>query len=206
MVHLRKRTFLRSRKQLRLFVFGTSLSAERTILPWRQCGGDWVYLLREHARTCQHELSVINGSRWGANSGWALRHFRDRALLHAPTLIVFEFAINDADIRNSISVAESENNLHRMIYLARQIDGECAIWLMTSHVPAGRHKTVRPALNDYYAMYRSLARQSNLGLIDLHQRWGATPPDDRYLTDGIHTNALAAQEVILPFVLSQLKL
>lgn len=149
---------------------------------------------------------LINASRWGANSRWALKHIRSDVLRHRPDVIVIEFAINDADIRHEMSIGESEKNTETMIELAIDDNVDCQIWLMTSHVPSRRHKRLRPNLTDYYDMYKVLAKRNRLGLIDLYRIWGPAPPARRYMPDGIHTNSAAAKEVILPAVLSQLVL
>ena len=77
-----------------------------------------------------------------------------------------------------------------------------AVWLLTTHEPAGRHASVRPALNEYYEMYRDVADDRNVHLLDLHAIWGDTPPSSNYMPDGIHTNSLAGRDVIAPAVIS----
>jgi len=199
---------VKAKTDIRRYVtYGTSLSAESSMRFWRPCGGAWVSLLRNHFD--QHfpgKISLFNASRLGANSRWALNHIRRRALSHRPAVIFLEFAINDADIRNELSVAESEQNINHMIYITKELNPSCEIWLMTSHVHADRHRRARPDLAIYYEAYRRIAKRTNVGLIDLHRCWGATPPEKRYIPDGIHTSIPAAREIILPTVLSHLNL
>ncbi|MBU2677978.1 MAG: SGNH/GDSL hydrolase family protein [Gammaproteobacteria bacterium] len=190
-----------------IVIYGTSLSAEHSPFFWRRCGGYWVTMLRQSV--CQRhpgETLLTNASRWGAHSRWALKHMRSRVSIHEPHVLLLEFAINDADMRNRISVTESEKNIESMIGLALDSNASCDIWVLTSHIPRGRHVSVRPALADYYAMYESVAERNDVGLIDLHRKWGGTAPDRKYIPDGIHTNELAARDVILPGVLAHLDL
>lgn len=188
---------------LRYVTYGTSLSAEKCVLFWRCCGGAWVSLLRDHF--CMQEtvsVNVINESRWGSDSHWGVKNIASRVLRHRPNAVILEFAINDADIRKRISVDEAKSHLLLMADAILQSDAGCKIWLMTSHVPSGRHADTRPDLQQYYDMYRNLAVQKGFGLIDLYARWGKSSPDLRYMPDGIHPNLEAAKAIILPTVLA----
>lgn len=185
-----------------IVVYGTSLSAEHSVRFWRRCGGSWVRLLRDHLERHGAAPTVTNVSHWGADSRWARRHFLRRVWRKRPDDLILEFAINDADLRNGISIPEAARNLEWMGELAIDANPGCMVWLMTSHVPQGRHSCLRPALEEYYEMYRVVASRRNFGLIDLHARWGRMPPEARYVPDGLHPNLVAARDVILPAVLS----
>ncbi len=193
---------------MRLWVaYGTSLTAEKSRLFWRRCGGSWLSLLRDHIDSQgPNDILLINRSRWGADSRWALKNITSRTLSMNPDMLFLEFAINDADVRKRITRAESRDNLEKMITLARKHSPACEICLLISHSPSGRHLRVRPALLDYYQIYREVAEQRDVGIVDLYACWGPEAPTAQYMPDGIHTNELAAREVILPAILSSLKI
>jgi len=191
----------------RYVAYGTSLTVEISKLFWRRCGGAWVSLFRDYLHTQKTaSATVINESRWGSDSRWGVANIASRVLRHKPNGVILEFAINDADIRNRISVDEARSNTVLMVDEILQSKADCKIWLMTSHVPSWYYAHRRPDLHHYYDAYRNLACQKGLGLVDLYARWGESPPSRQYMPDGIHPNLDAAQAVILPTVLAALNL
>lgn len=193
-----------------LLVYGTSLSAERALF-WRRVSGQWVGLLRDWLN---HQwpggYTVVNASRWGATSQWAEAHLHRRVLRHGPACVILEFAINDADVGNSISIAAARARLQRMTIAIQQQLPHCRVVIMLTNPCFGRYAEVRPGLADYYAAYREHAYSNGLGLIDLLPTWNTWIGDNPdslgvYLPDGLHPAAVASRELIFPQVKVQLQ-
>ena len=192
---------------LRLVTYGTSLTAERVVLPWRRVGGAWVQQLRIWgASTVEIPAVVFNCARWGVTSSWGWRHALRRVARRNPDLVLMEFAINDADHRRGISLAQSRTNLLAIIDTIRRHTRGCRIVLMTTNPCRGRHATYRPELPRYYALYREVAATLGLPLADMEPIWQklATNDPDRfrsYLPDGVHPTETACKALIAPVVI-----
>jgi acyl-CoA thioesterase I len=177
------------------FVFmGTSLTA----------GDPWPDLVVERLQACvTHPLRAQRIAEGGVTSAWGLSQI-EAAIAAAPNLLLLEFAINDADLRHGLSLEESRDN-HRAM-LARLKEGlpEARIILMTTNPATGLRRLLRPRLAAYYAQYRTLAAEMDVGLIDLYPRWLALPRAAQGLTDGVHPAPDRAALVIVPVVTAYL--
>jgi acyl-CoA thioesterase I len=173
---------------------GTSLTA----------GDPWPDLVVERLQACvTHPLRAQRIAEGGVTSGWGLSQI-EAAIAAAPDLVLLEFAINDADLRRGLSLSDSRDN-HRAL-LARLKEGlpEARIVLMTTNPATGLRRLLRPRLADYYALYRDLAAEMDVGLIDLYPRWLALPRAAQGLTDGVHPAPDSAASVIVPVVTAYL--
>lgn len=123
--------------------------------------------------------------------GW---NSRDHGLANIGTVarlrarvVLIEFIMNDANINNGISVAESQSNHQAMIDAIKAASPGTQIYLMTMNPTVGRSD--RPNMVDYNAMYQSLAASNGIGFIDNYPLWdGATTVE---IPDGIHPTAAA---------------
>lgn len=177
-----------------LVFMGTSLTA----------GDPWPDLVVERLQACiTHPLRAQRIAEGGVTSAWGLSRI-EAAIAVVPDLVLLEFAINDADLRRGLSLSESRDN-HRAM-LARLKDGlpKARIILMTTNPATGLRRLLRPRLAAYYAFYRDLAAEMDVGLIDLYPRWLALPQAAQGLTDGVHPSPHSAAAVIVPVVTAYL--
>ena len=163
---------------LRLTVFGTSLSAPPQT---------WPEALAARLSDCRGApvaLSRVTGP--GMGSAWALTQV-ERVIETDPDLVLIEFAINDADLLDGVSLATARAQHESLLKALQAGLPEAALVLMTMSPAQGPRGWVRPRLNAHYAQYRALADAFGIGLVDLYPRWLARPEHERGLgQDGLH--------------------
>ena len=92
-------------RPLRLTFFGTSLTANYN---WPEHAGD-------HLAACLGQSPQINRvAKSGAGSDWALTRITE-VVASNPDVILIEFSINDADLRDGKSLAAARSNHRRII-------------------------------------------------------------------------------------------
>lgn len=178
---------------LRIVVLGTSLTAQ----------GRWPQELGSGLTACAgREVTVIPVAKGGAGSEWGRGQIGQVAAL-APDLVLIEFSINDADLRDGVSLARARAN-HEAI-----LDGLAAARpaaqpvLMTMSPAFGLRGWMRAWRPDHEAQYRRLAAIRDIGLIDIVPLWqaalAAAPQGPRSLMpDGLHPRPEAVATVALP--------
>ncbi len=175
----------------RLVAFGTSLSV----------GGRWTEPLSERLAACgipAPRTAVIAAP--GAGSDWAVRQI-DRVIAAEPDVVVIEFAINDADILDGLWLDESRRNHRRILTRLRNALPDAHLALMTTNPAFGLRGWVRPFLDDYYAMYRTMAREADVALIDTTPHWRRALEHgeaDAAIPDGLHPTADAVARIAVP--------
>ena len=176
---------------LRVTTFGTSLTARY----------DWPAGLQAALAACLgRPVTVTPVARPGAGSAWALTQL-DTVAATAPDLILVEFAINDADLRDGVPLARAKAQHQSLISALRAAAPGAQIALMTMNPASGARGLARPWLAAHYLAYRDLAAEHGTGLIDLWPRWLALPETARGLqADGLHPDPAVAAGVIVPAV------
>ena len=86
---------------------------------------------------------------------------------------------------------------------------ETEIILMTMNPPINPHLERRPAIKDYYQMYRDLAKERKLLLVDHDANWEPILEKDKALfdqlvPDGIHPGPEGSRRVTTPAILKAL--
>jgi len=179
---------------LRLAVFGTSLTA----------GSHWPEATAAALERClDRPVTLIRVARPGAGSAWGLAETA-RVAAAAPDIVLIEFAINDADLRDGIGLEASAANHRAILAALAQARPEARLVLMTMSPAERLRGLLRPGLARHYAAYRALAAETGAGLVDLYPRWRALPQAARGLADGLHPTDAAAQAVILPVLVPYL--
>lgn len=169
-----------------LGVLGTSLSNRR--YDWPDALG--AALSQCLSRPVAVQRFVKNGasSAWGKTQGAAVRAAN-------PDLILVEFAINDADLRDGVRLEESQANHEKIL---QDLEGLKTV-LLTMSPPQGFRGALRPRLGAYEASYPVLAAEYGAGFVDLGAHWTALPRDARGLErDGLHPAPDVARAVIVP--------
>jgi lysophospholipase L1-like esterase len=176
-----------------LVAFGTSLTA----------GGSWPDELASAIGAGGGEtLNVRRVAAGGVGSDWGLASV-DKVIALKPDLVLVEFAINDADIRNLTTLARSEANHRAIIMALRSALPAVMIALVTTNPAFGPRGWIRPQLAQYYALYHRIAATEGVHLIDAYPRWDlalAQGDRRRLLPDGVHPTAEASREIFLPVV------
>jgi lysophospholipase L1-like esterase len=197
----------RSRK---VVVYGTSLTA----------GGPWVGQMQTWlAANYSGTMTLVNSGLSGKNSAEGVAQLSTKVLAHNPDTVFIEFAVNDAflysDGTPQLSVAEARANLITMIDAIAAQNPKAEIILQTMNSvwdsPAGSNQsaTLRPNLPAYYQMYRDVAAERGLLLIDHYPNWVALQTNDlatfqTYIPDGVHPTAAGTQAMTMPLLQRQL--
>ena len=192
------RARIRTPGTIKMLVLGSSLSARSD---WPEVLRDGVNDLLKDCAAAGVELRVI--AKGGADSAWGLAQLSG-GLDFRPDLVLIEFMINDADIRNGISRSESERNHGEIIDILRNTHPDAAIFLLRLNRAHGPRALLRPSLAGYERLLPEIARRSSAGFIDLRPEWSDRWRSEGYrsLPDGLHPTDAAAREVNVARVLS----
>lgn len=189
----------------KIVVYGTSLTA----------GGAWVGEMRNWlTSTYPGAVTVINSGLSGKNSVEGIAQLETKVLAHNPDVVFIEFAMNDAFTGPNgppiISVSQARSNLLTMIDAILERNPDAQVILQTMNTvwdsPGGTGSaTLRPHLEDYYQMYREVAAEKNLLLIDHHSNWKKLQETDSssfqtYVPDGVHPATSGIRQVVMPLI------
>lgn len=180
---------LPAKEPLRITFLGTSLSAPGRYI-WPDEVGSRVSGL------IGHPVVVHRVTRPGADSTWGATQ-TDAVLATHADVVVIEFAINDADVRHHMTVADSVAEHAQILTNLGAASHAPVVILMTMNPAAGPRAWVRPFLSRYYAEYVGLSERHNTGLVDMYARWLELPDDRRDLVDGLHPSDTAASRAIV---------
>ena len=127
-----------------------------------------------------------------------------------PDVVFIEFAVNDAYKPYNISVDESRKNLESMIASLKNANPDVEIILQTMNVVIDMPElnmseaTKRSDLTEYLEMYRQVAYEKHLLLIDHYPNWEKYLKDEgrdayiKIVTDGIHPSLKGYKNILLP--------
>lgn len=197
---------LKAGKDQTVVVYGTSLTA----------GGEWTKALKAWLETVNPKAKVtfINGGQSGKNSIVGLEKLDEVVIAKKPDTVLIEFAVNDAGRHAGKPVAvtqeQSGKNLGEMIDRIRKALPGTEILIQTMNpawdAPNGnRSGSIRPELASYYEVYRKVAAERGLKLIDHNKNWEAIRQKDQaefenLVKDGVHPTKEASVKVTFPEV------
>lgn len=189
-----------------IVVYGTSLCAlpDGTLT--------WPAMLQERINAAYpNGVEVINSAQSAMWSTWGVQHLDERVLAKNPDMVMIEFGMNDAYLPYKTSLEVCRINVEYMIDRIREANPQCEIVLQVMNMPIREHLEQRPHINDYYELYRKIARKRKVKLIDHYAYWtGLLDRGEaeflKYVPDGIHPNALAWKNYTVPFLLKELQL
>lgn len=172
----------------RIVAFGTSLTARNA----------WPDTLSARLSACfGHPVTMTRVAGVGMGSAWGLEHINQVAAL-MPDLVIMEFAINDADLRDGVSVPQARAQHLALVNGLRTALPGVRIVQMTMSPARGPRGVMRPFLSRHYAMVRDLAEVADTGLADLYPRWRTASKDLRHAADGLHPSDAQAESVVIP--------
>ena len=194
---------LRAGKKQQIVAYGTSLTA----------GGAWVSQLQADLNRRYPGLATItNSGGSGQYSEWGVKNLENRVLRHKPDVVLIEFAINDAVERFHCPVEQAKKNLETMLDQIAAARPQCRVFLQVTNPvldrPAG-NPSHRLNLDDYYQMYRDVAAQRKIGLIDHGPAWKKVLDEGpeafrKFAPDGLHPNAAGCEKIMTPAILTAL--
>lgn len=185
-----------------IVTYGTSLTA----------GGAWVGQMKEALNNKYKSLiTVINSGACSMWSKWGVDNLDALVIQKKPDTVFIEFAMNDAFLTYKTSVAAARTNLLNMIDRIQAAKADTEIILMTMNPPIGVHLERRPKIADYVQMYRDVAKERSLRLLDNYPNWERILQADaqlytKYVPDGIHPGAEGYRNVVTPVILKSLGL
>lgn len=119
-------------------------------------------------------VEVVNvgaGAMW---SQWGVENLTERVLPHAPDVVFIEFGINDAYLPYTTTTELCRLNL---CYMLDRVNAElphCECVLQCMNVCIDEHSDMRPNLAAYYQVYRAVAAERRLTLVDHESLWAVS--------------------------------
>ncbi|WP_082584764.1 SGNH/GDSL hydrolase family protein [Caulobacter sp. Root655] len=180
------------KKDIVLVGLGTSLTAR----------GGWLDALAIGlSKRWRARVKAINLGGGGKASPWGVSML-PRVVAARPDIVLVEFSVNDADIRLGVSLEQSRANARRIVdELKRRCPG-VRICLMTMSPVLGVKALLRPMLGAYYDVWRAVAAESRVELIDIYPLWRRQSAARlrAMIPDGTHPTDAAALAITLPAV------
>lgn len=164
--------------------------------------GDWPELLQARLAACASgPVTVERLARAGAASDWGLAALHTRLADTAapvPDLVVVEFSGNDASVIHGFPLGKSLRNHRQILQLVR--DNGATPILATMSPGWGWKALARPGQRRYHALYRDLASDEGIGLIDTIATWRALSPAERQVAvpDNLHPTPAAMAAITIP--------
>jgi hypothetical protein len=162
--------------ELRVVFFGTSLTAR----------GKWPERVATAMLDCGYSVvpTAFMG-RVGASSADGVATV-DAYRPDKLDVAIIEYAINDADLLDGVSLSGSRANHQAMIASLRAAYPDIAIVLTATNPVRGWQILKRPRLMRYYDQYSVLARETGVSFFDGTARWAAKALGAADLPDGLH--------------------
>lgn len=183
---------------LKIVALGTSLTQNAS----------WPDRLAQELAACSgRPVEIERIARPGANSDWG-RTQGARAIAADPDLVLVEFAINDSDLRDGVSLDRARRNHLSLLQDLAEERPSAALYLMTMNGAEGLRGALRPWLGAHNDQYRRLAAEQGAGLIDLAPLWANELRAGRgaeLMPDGLHPTEMAVSEVALPAMVAALR-
>lgn len=196
---------LQSAKHQTIVAYGTSLTA----------AGAWVKQLQVILDQRYRGLAtIVNSGGSGCWSKWGVDNLDERVIGKKPDAVIIEFAVNDSVARFNCAIRQSRTNLEAMVTRILSANPDCEIILMTT-TPADAHPeghfSHRRNISAYYEMYREVARERKLAIVDLYPQWISLRNADkeafaRYVPDTIHPSEEGCRRLVTPGILKTLGL
>jgi lysophospholipase L1-like esterase len=195
---------LREGKDQTVVVYGTSLSSG-------ELGRAWMQEVADHlnAKYGNHVKYYISG-KGGMWSTWGVQNLEDSVISKGPDAVIIEFGINDAHVKFNMTPQLAKLNLEYMVARLKLQDSTCTIIIQVMNMPVGKSAGYRPNLSAYYEVYRQVAKEKELLLIDHYDNWQKILDKGeseflKYVPDGIHPSIESAKEIIAPYIIKCLE-
>ena len=193
---------LEAGKKQTVVTYGTSLSQ----------GSPWVGQLSAELNRRYPGLATVidtgQGPKHPAEScKWGVDNIEPVILPRKHDAVFIEFAAWDSYLPFHVTLPQARSNLVSMIDDLRAANEPCEIILMVMNPPTGVHLEERPHIEVYNQMYRDVAAQRRVMLIDHWPNWQKilkTGDYAAYVPDGVHPNEEGCRAVITPEIIRAL--
>jgi len=175
---------------VKIVTLGTSLSAR----------GGWQEPLSRALGACLNsEIVVANLAKSGMTSEWGLTQI-DKVIAERPDIVLVEFAVNDADVTEFMSLARSAANMREIVSRLRESDTHPAVYVMAMSPVSGLRGMIRPFLGQYEEAHAEVARKLGAGVIDHRPAWAKLSDEEiaTAIPDGTHPDPATTSRVIVP--------
>lgn len=175
---------------VKIVTLGTSLSAR----------GGWQEPLRRSLGACLNStVTVVNLAKSGMTSEWGLAQI-DKVIAERPDIVLIEFAVNDADVTEFMSLSRSAGNMAMIISRLRDSETRPAVYVMAMSPVSGLRGMIRPFLAQYDEMHAAVAKKLGAGFIDHRPAWARLSDAEiaEAIVDGVHPEPVTAARVIVP--------
>lgn len=175
---------------VKIVTLGTSLSAR----------GGWQEPLSRALGACLNsEIIVANLAKSGMTSEWGLTQI-DKVIAERPDIVLVEFAVNDADVTEFMSLARSAANMGEIVSRLRESKTHPAVYVMAMSPVSGLRGMIRPFLDQYEDMHAEVARKLGAGFIDHRPAWAKLSDEEiaTAIPDGTHPDPATTSRVIVP--------
>jgi acyl-CoA thioesterase-1 len=175
---------------VKIVTLGTSLTAR----------GGWQEPLRRSLGTClNRDVAVINLAKSGMTSEWGLTQI-DKVVAERPDIVLVEFAVNDADVTEFMSLSRSSANMTEIVSRLRGSETRPAVYVMAMNPVSGLRGMIRPFLGQYEETHAAVARKLGACFIDHRAAWARLSDEEiaKAIADGAHPDPVAASRVIVP--------
>lgn len=134
----------------------------------------------------------------GADSGQGVANVAAVSAIR-PSVVTFEFSMNDCASDRSISRATAISNNTAIITALKAAVPASRIFAMTMNPVINTGiGSLRTMITDYYQDLRNLATSQGIGLIDNYAAWLTYGVDTVKIPDGVHPIKSAAEAVTAP--------
>lgn len=188
---------LRAGESRHIVCYGCSLTA----------GGAWVGSLRDRLKELfGKRATVTNSGKSTMCSRWGVENLYTKVIALKPDLVFIEFSMNDAFLDYGLTLEECRGNLENMIDRIRRARPSCEIVIMVMNPARGKSAGFRPRLEEFNQVYRDVACDRGLGLIDHYPAWRRVLRErpelwETCIPDGLHPSPEGCAEVVTPGVL-----
>lgn len=141
----------------------------------------------------------------GADSGQGVTSIYS-ATMPRPSIVTFEFSMNDCASDRSISRATAIANNTSIINSLKAVVPASRIFAMTMNpvINVGGISANRTTITNYYQDLRDLATSQGIGLIDNYPAWITYGVDTTKIPDGVHPIRSAFEAVTVPMMAAAL--
>ncbi|MDR0419172.1 MAG: SGNH/GDSL hydrolase family protein [Prevotellaceae bacterium] len=190
-----------------LVVYGSSISTQGNGIYWVKTVDSIIN------SKYNNKLTVYNSGVSGRSSAWAVEALKDSVLPKKPDAVILEFATTDAVDRFDISPEQSRRYMDYLVDRIKEENpkAEVILLLVSSHL-IGEAAAKRSDLEAYNNMYRELAKDKKILLIDITPETkklverGGEKELRKYQHDGVHLTKYGATNLVAREVLKAFKI
>ena len=117
-----------------------------------------------------------------------------------PDIVLIEFAANDADVTEFMSLSHSSANMTEIVSRLRDSKTRPTVYVMAMNPVSGLRGMIRPFLGQYEEAHAAIARKLGAGFIDHRPAWARLSDEEmaKAIADGAHPDPATTSRVIVP--------